>query len=127
MKRIVNLLAALFIASYAAWASGPTADSADIKLYDISVAVDSQARKVRVRIGLDIEKYRVNSEREIIFTPVLVARDRSDSLVLEPVTIAGRNRWYHYLRDGVLDGGDSGIYRAGRKIRAAYDLSLIHI
>ncbi len=121
MKRIINLLAALFIASYAAWASGPTADSADIKLYDISVAVDAQARKVRVRIGLDIEKYRVSSEREIIFTPVLVARDRSDSLVLEPVTIAGRNRWYHYLRDGVLDGGDSGIYRAGRKIRAAYD------
>ena len=73
--------------------------------------------KVRIDIDLDIEKYSVNSEREIIFTPVIVADNLSDSLALDPIVIAGRNRWFHYLRDGELEDPLTPIYRARQEER----------
>ena len=92
MKRIASILAALALATPAVMAFKSTADSTDIKLYDINVAVDEAAGKLKIDIDLDIEKYSVNSEREIIFTPVIVADNLSASLALEPLVIAGRNR-----------------------------------
>ena len=115
MKRIASILCAFAVATPALMAFKSTADSTDIKLYDINVAVDEAAAKVRIDIDLDIEKYSVNSEREIIFTPVIVADNLSDSLALEPIVIAGRNRWFHYLRDGELEDPLTPIYRAGKK------------
>lgn len=118
MKRIANILAALAIVAPAAAAFPTTVDSADLKLYDINVAVDEGAKKVRVKIDLDINRFNVGKDREIVFTPVLRADDGSDSLLLEPVTVAGRNRWYHYLRNGFIDENDSRIFRAGKKTHA---------
>ncbi len=115
MKRIASILCAFAVATPALMAFKSTADSTDIKLYDINVAVDEAAAKVRIDIDLDIEKYSVNSEREIIFTPVIVADNLSDSLALDPIVIAGRNRWFHYLRDGELEDPLTPIYRAGKK------------
>ncbi len=114
MKRIANIMVALAMVAPAASAFRTTVDSSDLKLYDINVAVDEAAGKVRVKIDLDIDQFSVGKDREIVFTPVLRADNGSDSLLLEPVTIAGRNRWYGYLRNGFLDGGNSRIYRAGK-------------
>lgn len=121
MKRIAYIMVALACAAPAASAFRTTADSTDIKLYDINVDVDEQAQKVRVKIDIDAEKYSIGSDREIVFTPILIADNCSDSLALEPITITGRNRWYHYLRDRYLDGGDARIYRAGKKGHARTD------
>ncbi len=122
MKRIAIIIAALAVVAPGALAAfRSTVDSTDIKLYDINVAVDERAQNVRVRIDLDIEKYSVPSEREIIFTPVLIADNRTDSLVMDEIVIAGRNRYYHYLRDNMLEGGDSHIYRAGKNQHARVD------
>ena len=121
MKRLANILAAVAFASPAVLAFDMQTDSTDLKLYDLQVTVDESARKVRVKIDMNMKDYSVGSEREIVYTPVLLACDGSDSLALQPITIAGRTRWYTYLRNGFLDGGDAHIYRAGTKARAHYD------
>lgn len=121
MKRIAHILAAIAFAAPAALAFQSTVEDVDIKLYDINVAVDEQVQKVSVKIALDIARYSVPSEREIVFTPVLISDSRTDSLELDPITIAGRSRWYHYLRNHYLDDGDNAIFRSGTKGRALVD------
>ncbi len=108
----------------AAGAAELRADSSDLNLYDIRVAVDESARKLAIDIDLDIDRFKVGSERELIFTPMVFAADGSDSLALEPVTVAGRNRWYHYLRDGVLDVEGNDIFRAGKPVHAKVTRSI---
>lgn len=121
MKRIAHIFAACAVAVPALMAFQKEVGSADVRLYDINLTVDEGARNVRVRIDLAVDTYSLPSEREIIFTPVLIADSRTDSLQLEPVIVAGRNRWYGYLRDGMLDGDAPSIYRAGKQTRAHID------
>lgn len=123
MKRLAYILAALVLAAPAETilAFDMRTDSTDLRLHDLNVTVDESARKVRVRIDMNMKDYSVGREREIVYTPVLLATDGTDSLALPPITIAGRTRWYTYLRNGFLDGGDADIYRAGSKEQAHYD------
>lgn len=116
--RIISVIALLVAGINATVAAELRADSSDLNLYDIRVAVDESARKLAIDIDLDINRFKVGSERELIFTPMVFAADGSDSLALEPVTVAGRNRWYHYLRDGVLDVEGNDIFRAGKPVHA---------
>lgn len=106
------------IASPAAMAIKTVADTADVKLYDLNVAVDEQANKVSVMIDLDVSKYSLGKDREMIFTPVLIADNLKDSLQLDPVIIAGRNLWYSYLRNDLIDENDVRIFRAGENKQA---------
>ncbi len=123
MRRIayIYILAAIAFIFPTANASRHTVNKNDIRLTNLNLSVDEQTRKVRMKIALDIEKYNVSSERELIFTPVLIADDRSDSLLFEPITVAGRSRWFNYLRNGFLDRGETYIYRAGKPNHAVYD------
>lgn len=118
MKRIANILVALMIASPAAMAIKTVDDSADVKLYDLNVAVDEQANKVSVMVDLDVSKYSLGKDREMIFTPVLIADNLKDSLQLDPIIIAGRNMWYSYLRNDLIDENDVRIFRAGENKQA---------
>lgn len=115
MKRIANILAAMMIASPAAMAFKSAVEASDLKLYDLNVEVDESAQKVRVAIELDVEKFSLGKDREMIFTPVLLADDGSDSLQLKPVIIAGRNMWYSYLRNDRIEEANPTIFRAGTK------------
>lgn len=121
IQRIFGILAAAAIAAQAAWAIDMRADSTTLNLSDLSVAVDEGAARVKIGIGVDTKAFSVGRDREIILTPVLIADDRSDSLALDPITIAGRNRWYYYLRNDFLEDPESNIYRAGKAARARYD------
>ncbi len=91
-----------------------------LKVYDIAVEVDEQAKTLSVAIDFDMPDYKLGRERELIFTPVIISAAGTDSLELDQITIAGRDRWYHYLRSGVLDTGIEPIYRAGTRQRAQY-------
>lgn len=124
MKRITNILAAILVASPAAMAWKTTADSTDVKLYDINVDVDEAAKKLRVRIEMDVEKYSLGADREMIFTPVLLGANGTDSLTLKPIVVAGRNLWYSYLRNGMAGSPQPTIFRAGEKVRAVCDREL---
>lgn len=107
------MITALLLGAIAANAAPRTIGSDGINLYDINVNVDEQRREVTVGIMLDVARFRVGSEREIILTPVLESREGGDSIVLDNIIVAGRNRWFHYLRDNMLEGDDVRIYRAG--------------
>ena len=115
MKRILTIITAISVAIPAATSAVKTIDSSFIKLHDLSVNIDEQQGKMRIAIDVDPKEYKVKSEREIILTPILVAENRSDSLLLSEIVIAGRNRWLQYQRQNLLDDGEAGIYRAGKK------------
>lgn len=121
IKRMLCTAALCAAYAHAAWASGPRADSTTINLCDISVGVDEAASRVRVRLVLDAAAFSLSRDRQMTLTPVLVADDRADSLELEPVIMAGRNRWYGYLRSGILDDGTEPIFRAGKEGTAEYE------
>lgn len=84
-----------------------------LKVYDLGVTVNEEPKTVDLKIDLNLKDIKVGKNREVIFTPVLISAEREDSMMLEPITICGRDRWYHYLRDGILDNPASRIYRAG--------------
>ncbi len=121
IKRILSIAAIAATAAQASWAIDMRADSSTINLYDVKLGVDETNRRVRVQLDIDVAGFSLGRDREMVLTPVLMGAGRTDSLELEPITVAGRNRWYHYLRNGFLDGGDADIYRAGKDLKAHYD------
>lgn len=91
-----------------------------LNLTNLTLRIDEHAGKMNIGISMNVKPFSVSSEREMIFTPMLIAADCRDSIALEPVIIAGRNRWFHYLRDGV-SVRDCNIYRAGTEGTVKYE------
>lgn len=114
------IAAAALLTAAGASAFSLTADSTSLHLSRLDVAVDEAASTVSIDLSVDASAYRVPSDRQILFTPVLISADGTDSLQLSTITIAGRNQWYHYLRNGFLDDPEAHIYRAGQPANAAY-------
>lgn len=91
------------------------ADKMPLKVYDVDVTVNEQARTVGIDIELNLKDYHIGRNGEVIFTPILISDSGNDSIVMDPVTICGRNRWYYYMRQGALDNPSAQIYRSGAK------------
>lgn len=109
--RIILSIAACAIAASAFAGSIPAAP----KVYDVAVTVDDVSASVDVDINLSLSEIALKSDSELIFTPLIINSEGTDSLELEPVTLCGRNRWYWYLRQGVFDKEpDTRIFRAGK-------------
>ncbi len=62
------------------------------------------------------------SNREVTITPVLRSEEGRDSLLLEPLTIAGRSRYYQDLRAG--KDKVTGITRASKDLEIPYSTSV---
>lgn len=79
-----------------------------------------------LQLSFDVDPYRVKpgSDRQVMFTPVIRSQGASkDSVVLKPLTIAGRNRYFTHLREGDIAAGDL-IFQAGKKGRVEYSRSV---
>lgn len=115
------LLGGLMLTAASAWASDPT-----LKVYDVDVTVNQQTRQLDVQLDLRMKDFKIGRNGEVVYTPIILSEDGRDSLVMEPFIVAGRNRWYWYLREGKLDTGSAPIYRSGSKeevtIRRSYPL-----
>ena len=62
-----------------------------------SIDIVNTDNNLFVRMSLDLSAYRqLERNREVIITPVIVGGD--DSLALPSVTVAGRSRYYYWLR-----------------------------
>lgn len=109
-KNYAIVAAALLASASVAHAS---AKEQPLKVYDIDVAVNEDPSTVDVKIQLNLKDFKVARNGEIVFTPLILSSDGSESLAMQPVTICGRNRWYWYLRNGALNNPMSGIYRSG--------------
>ena len=104
------LLGTLLLGGAAALAGSP-----ELKVYDVDVTVNEQARTLEVVLDLRMKDFRLKQNAEATYTPVILSEDGLDSVTLPPFRVCGRNRYYWYLRDGELDTGLSPIYRSGSK------------
>ena len=94
---------------------GVAKDNMPLRVYDLSVAVNEAPKTVDINIELNLKDFKIGTNKEVIFTPVLLSDSGKDSLVMNPISICGRNRWYFYDRDGLLDNPENNIYRSGQR------------
>ncbi|MCM1076722.1 MAG: DUF3868 domain-containing protein [Bacteroides sp.] len=121
MKLKQIILPALLLALTAATAKADGSKATTpLKVRDIQVEVDEKADQLLLDIDLDMAGIKLPANREMIFTPVIIAQNGTDSLELDPITIAGRNRWYWHLRNSDLDAPGTYVYRAGEAAKARY-------
>lgn len=75
------------------------------------IAVSHNDDKLFVSMDIDISQLNLRSNREIVFSPAIESAD--EQLALPAVTIAGRNRYYHHLRNEAADE-TMQLYRTGQ-------------
>lgn len=74
-----------------------------------TATMQRNAGLMTVDLGMKLSAFDLSGHRVAVFTPV-IAND-SDSLLLHPVGLYSRDRWYQYLRSGngpVGGGGRNG-------------------
>lgn len=82
-----------------------------------NLAVSQQEGKLFISMDLDVSALKVSSNREVIFTPSLNKDDHR--LELPSVMVAGRNRYYHHLRNRSITDTDK-LYRNGEQLLIEY-------
>lgn len=72
-------------------------------------------------ISIDINPRAVNPgrDKEIVFTPVVIADNGDERLPLPSITVAGRNRYYSHIRNNDLPK-DANIWAAGSRETIKY-------
>lgn len=115
---IIPALIALFSAP-AAEAIGLKAGT-PLKVHDIKVSIDETSNQLLLDIDLDMAEIKLPANREMIFTPVIIAQNGTDSLELDPITVAGRNRWYWHVRNNDIEAPRTQLFRAGTPDHATY-------
>ncbi len=76
-----------------------------------NLAVSRSGDNLFVSMDLDVSSLSLKTNRELLLTPVLGCG--ADSLSLPSVMIAGRNRYWHHVRNG-LDSETTSLYRIGK-------------
>lgn len=113
-----NFIQRTIIALSATFAVSTAADAASVgqpKVYDIDVAVNETEQTVEIDLQFNLADYRLGRNQEIVLQPLIIDDQSTDSVMLDPIVIAGRNRWYWHVRQGETDGRDARrIYRAGQ-------------
>lgn len=74
-----------------------------------NLSVSRSDEKLFISMDIDVSALKVKSNREVIFTPALA--DDDNTLSLPAVMIAGRNRYYHHLRNNKLRPATTELYR----------------
>lgn len=93
--------------------------SGQVAIKDLSVARNKE--QLFVSMEVDLTDVQLKSNHEIVLTPALVTMDQS--LAMPSVVVAGRNRYYHYIRNvEQLEGRD--LYRVGKSGEIHYQASV---
>lgn len=119
LKSIILPALLASLAPHAVAAVGLKGES-PLKVHDIQVSIDETSNQLLLDIDLDMADIKLPANREMIFTPVIIAQNGTDSLELNPITIAGRNRWYWHVRNSDIDDPRAQLYRAGTAEHATY-------
>ena len=104
------LLGCALVCSANVFASDPT-----LKVHDVLIDVNESAGTVTVGLDLNMKDFKVKRNGEAIYTPVILSANGQDSVVMDPIKVCGRSRYYYYMREGMLDSGLEPIYRSGTK------------
>jgi len=116
MKKFVLLSICLLLV---AGVSAQTLRGGQVAIENLNVARNGEA--LFVAMDVDLTGLQLKSSHEMVFTPALVTADRQ--LLMPAVVVAGRNRYYHYVRNGhQLDGRE--LYRDGKAEKFHYQASV---
>lgn len=116
MKRYF-IIAACALSAASLWARMP--EASDVAISDISAAHDGS--RLNVAFNLDLSKLPKGINNETRLIPVVKAG--KDSVRLESVTIAGKNRWIQAERTKAIQNPDTRFYRAGKVSSIPYSAS----
>ena len=116
MKKIIL---SIFLASMALWtldAQVVLTEEGSNKVAEESVVVTNvdvanNDGTLFVTMDFDASALKLKSNHEVIFTPVLVAAEEDKYIELPAVTIAGRDRWYRYVRNEKDENALRNLYR----------------
>lgn len=71
-----------------------------------NVAIKRNADLITIGMNFDLNSFHMKGNRVSVFSPVLV--NGTDTLVMQPIGLYSRTRWYQYLRAGEKPlGGDN--------------------
>ena len=116
MKKFVLLSICLLLV---AGVSAQTLRGGQVAIENLNVARNGEA--LFVAMDVDLTGLQLKSSHEMVFTPALVTADHQ--LLMPAVVVAGRNRYYHYVRnDHQLDGRE--LYREGKAEKIHYQASV---
>lgn len=100
------------------------AQAADANLLKVtSIDIDRQGpegNSLAVALTIDPRSVNPGRDREVVFTPVIISDQGTDTVTLAPIRISGRNRYYSHLRNHDLPEGAT-IYEAGTKEPIVYN------
>lgn len=116
MKKFVLFCIALLLAAGMA-AQGILGGQVTIKELDVA----RNEGTLFVTMDMDVEALRLKSNHEMVLTPALVTVDKT--VAMPSVVVAGRNSYYHYIRNEKQLGGRE-LYRSGKTGTIQYQASL---
>ncbi len=88
-------------------AKGQTIMNGQVTVQNLSVSRSDD--KLFISMDIDVSALKVGSNREVVLTPALA--DGDNTLSLPAVLIAGRNRYYHHLRNDKSRPETTMLYR----------------
>ena len=115
MNRITELFCSIFLLAAATSADAQTTLGDAVSVGEVAVSRDGE--RVFVAMDIDIRSLQLKSNNDLCLTPYIAAG--GDTLRMQPVMIAGRNRYYHHLRND-REAACETIYRHGRVERIEY-------
>lgn len=110
-NNITRVLAGMLLATVA-----PTMLAADghlLKVTDINIdRLGADGSRLSVAVTIDPRSVDPGRDREVVFTPLIISAAGTDTVALDPIRVAGRNRYFSHLRNKDLAAGVK-LYRAG--------------
>ena len=112
---IIRVFAGMLLVSAAPALSAATTDGHLLKVTDINIdRVGADGSRLAVAVTIDPRSVDPGRDREVVFTPLIISSAGTDTVALDPIRVAGRNRYFSHIRNKDLADGVK-LYRAGTK------------
>jgi len=113
-NNFTRVLAGMLIASAApATFAAASADGHLLKVTDINIErLGTDGDRLAVAVTIAPRSVDPGRDREVVFTPLIISSNGADTVALDPIRVAGRNRYFSHIRNKDLAEGVK-LHRAG--------------
>lgn len=92
-------------------------------LHITDLNIERSGEKLKVKMTFNPAQYRLGLNQQTVVTPVLYSKETADSVAMPAFAIAGKNSYYHTLRNDGEEAAAS-LYRAGHGEATVYEYVL---
>lgn len=92
-------------------------------LHITDLDIKREGENLKIAMSFDPAAYRLSLNQQMVVTPVLYAKESTDSVAMPSFAIAGKNSYYHTLRNGGEKAAAS-LYRSGKGEKVVYEYVL---